>query len=100
MKTREAKLADAQWPMRGVLECGSPRPLFQQRRNSARGLAQSKTWWTCVAALALLVSTLIYLPSTCSAQYAINWHTMDGGGGTSTGGEFQVNHTVNQLNAK
>jgi hypothetical protein len=33
------------------------------------------------------------------AQYAINWHTMDGGGGTSTGGVYRVNGTIGQPDA-
>ena len=34
-----------------------------------------------------------------SAQYAINWHTIDGGGGTSTGGIYSVSGTIGQPDA-
>lgn len=30
------------------------------------------------------------------AQYAIDWHTIDGGGGTSTGGIYSVSGTIGQ----
>jgi len=33
------------------------------------------------------------------AQYAINWHTIDGGGGTSTGGVYSVSGTIGQPDA-
>jgi hypothetical protein len=33
------------------------------------------------------------------AQYAINWSTIDGGGGTSTGGVYSVSGTVGQPDA-
>src|SRR5258708_24842099 len=45
-----------------VLECGSPLPLFtwlrrdSQFRQSARGLAQSKTWRISLALLCILVT--------------------------------------------
>jgi hypothetical protein len=34
-----------------------------------------------------------------AAQYAINWHTIDGGGGTSTGGVYAVSGTIGQPDA-
>jgi hypothetical protein len=34
-----------------------------------------------------------------SAQYAIDWHTIDGGGGTSTGGTYAVSGTIGQPDA-
>ena len=44
---------------------------------------------TCVLALAL--------PSTADAQqYEINWHTIDGGGGKSTGGAYSLQGTIGQ----
>jgi len=47
-------------------------------------------------ALGFLCS-LLCLPAL--AQYAIDWHTMDGGGGTSTGGVFAVSGTIGQPDA-
>ncbi len=36
---------------------------------------------------------------TASAQYSINWSTLDGGGGTSTGGVYSVSGTIGQPDA-
>ena len=47
----------------------------------------------------LLISTLISQPSTSSAQYAITSSTIDGGGGTSTGGVYSVSGTIGQHDA-
>lgn len=33
------------------------------------------------------------------AQFSIDWHTIDGGGGTSTGGVYTVNGTIGQSDA-
>jgi hypothetical protein len=80
---------------RSALECGSPLPLFQQRRKSASGLAQSKTWRTVARLLSLLA-----LSVTAKAQtYSIDWFTIDGGGGTSTGGAYTVSDTIGQPDA-
>ncbi len=52
------------------------------------------------AALLLLLSTLIYQPSTAFGQsYSIDWFTIDGGGGTSTGGVYSVSGTIGQPDA-
>lgn len=42
---------------------------------------------TCLAACAAL------------AQYSIDWHTIDGGGGTSTGGVYTLTGTIGQPDA-
>ena len=47
----------------------------------------------CVAAALMLFSFV------AAAQYAINWHTIDGGGGTSTGGVYSVSGTIGQPDA-
>lgn len=50
--------------------------------------------------LLLWLSTLILQPSICLAQtYSIDWFTLDGGGGTSTGGVYSVSGTVGQPDA-
>ncbi len=51
------------------------------------------------AALAVLITTLLYQPLTASAQYSITWSTIDGGGGTSTGGVYSVSGTIGQPDA-
>ena len=47
-------------------------------------------------ALCLLTSAVL-LPAP--AQYSIDWHTIDGGGGTSTGGVYSVSGTIGQPDA-
>jgi len=132
---------------RSVLECGSPLPLLERDLNrplsdSARGLAQSKTWrlvaavvrrrLTCLggtssasptfpesgprgtrpsrisraltsAATGLwLVLWILGFNAQLSsgfAQYSIDWWTVDGGGGTSTGGVYSVSGTLGQPDA-
>ena len=39
------------------------------------------------------------LPFAASAQYRIDWHTIDGGGGTSTGGVYSLTGTIGQPDA-
>ena len=36
---------------------------------------------------------------TASAQFSIDWHTIDGGGGTSTGGVYTLSGTIGQPDA-
>jgi hypothetical protein len=68
--------------------------------QSARGLAQSKTWRHFIVLTLLALSTLIFQPSTASAQpYSIDWYKIAGGGGTSTGGTYTVSGTFGQHDA-
>jgi hypothetical protein len=54
----------------------------------------------CNLSLRLCVSaTTVTLCFTALAQYAINWSTIDGGGGTSTGGVFTIHGTIGQPDA-
>lgn len=36
---------------------------------------------------------------SAAAQYSVNWHTIDGGGGTSAGGGYSVSGTIGQADA-
>ena len=46
------------------------------------------------------LSVLIGLSvSSALAQYSIDWHTIDGGGGTSTGGVYSVSGTIGQTDS-
>jgi len=42
---------------------------------------------------------LFALCFSSAAQYSIPWHTIDGGGGTSTGGVYRVSGTIGQPDA-
>jgi hypothetical protein len=86
-------------PARNSGDCGSPLRSFQRNGASAArqgvgGLAHSRIW-RCGAML-LACGALL---STARAQYAIDWHTIDGGGGTSTGGVYSVSGTIGQPDA-
>jgi hypothetical protein len=48
--------------------------------------------------LTFIILTLLSL-GTASAQDAITWSTIDGGGGTSTGGVYSVSGTIGQPDA-
>jgi hypothetical protein len=48
--------------------------------------------------LGLLAAALL-LPLLLHAQYSIDWFTIDGGGGTSTGGVYSVSGTIGQPDA-
>ena len=85
---------------RSVLECTGPPPLFDDDRlttpsQSARGLVHSKTW-RLLWGLCVLTSTFCL---GARGQYAIDWSTIDGGGGTSTGGVYSVTGTIGQPDA-
>jgi hypothetical protein len=48
----------------------------------------------------ILLSLVISLSSFAApAQYSIDWSTIDGGGGTSTGGVYSVSGTIGQPDA-
>jgi len=51
------------------------------------------------AVLLTLISVFSFQISAFSQNYAINWHTIDGGGGTSTGGVYSVSGTIGQPDA-
>src|ERR1043165_8161890 len=45
------------------------------------------------------VSALAGVGGAAKAQLAVNWYTIDGGGGTSSGGTFVVSGTIGQPDA-
>ncbi len=57
--------------------------------------AQSVSPGILLAALGLLSFTL----GVHAQSYSIDWHTVDGGGGTSTGGVYAVSGTIGQPDA-
>ena len=91
---------------RSVLECGSPLPLLNRSKDSAlqsaRGLAQSKTW-RIVGALLLLLYFILLPSAFClrasGQSYSIDWYKISGGGGTSSNGTYSVTGTIGQPEA-
>jgi hypothetical protein len=86
---------------RSVSECGGPPPLcpttdLVRAAECASGLAQSKTYRVWLNCFYLLLSALCF---QAQAQYSIDWSTIDGGGGTSTGGVYSVSGTIGQPDA-
>jgi hypothetical protein len=57
-------------------------------------LRDSRTWRIPIGLLLLL-----FLSVSHAQQYAIDWATVDGGGGTSTGGVYSVSGTIGQPDA-
>jgi hypothetical protein len=55
------------------------------------------TWNVRLLLLCLLIS--IFCPLASAQTYTIDWHTIDGGGGTSTGGVYSVSGTIGQPDA-
>ena len=53
----------------------------------------------CVPQLAVFCFLLSAFSFCAQAQFAIDWSTIDGGGGTSTGGVFAVTGTIGQPDA-
>jgi len=49
--------------------------------------------------LRLCVSVAVLVGVSALAQYAIDWHTIDGGGGTSTNGQYSLSGTIGQPDA-
>lgn len=50
-------------------------------------------------ALFVIVVALAAFCSTARAQFSIDWFTVDGGGGTSIGGTFELSGTIGQPDA-
>lgn len=78
MKAHRSEQKSIPHPSRSTLEC-PPQKIW--RRLGALALLQSVC---CLCAL---------------AQYSIDWHTIDGGGGTSAGGVYSVTGTIGQPDA-
>ena len=51
---------------------------------------------TVVLALLLIASAVF---ASSGGDYALDWYTIDGGGGTSIGGDFSISGTIGQPDA-
>jgi hypothetical protein len=99
MKTRRWKMEDgrreASWSAADLCRFFPAMPQRSTPPESARGLAQSKTWRQLIATLVFLTFAL-----TVHAQsYSIDWYKVSGGGGTSAGGVYSVSDTIGQHDA-
>jgi hypothetical protein len=47
----------------------------------------------------ILLGASLLFPAAARAQFQIDWYTVDGGGGTSTGGAFSLTGTMGQPDA-
>ena len=95
MRTRGLAMEDGRCAPRSVLECGDLSPLLSDATQSCDKSQHSKTWRAILASC--LLTAALCLPAW--AQYSLDWHTVDGGGGTSTGGVYTVNGTIGQPDA-
>jgi hypothetical protein len=46
------------------------------------------------------ITTVALIAAVAAGQYAIDWRTIDGGGGTSVGGTFALSGTIGQPDAQ
>lgn len=51
------------------------------------------------AAVMTCLSALLFLPGAALAQLRVDWYTIDGGGGTSSGGSLTLSGTIGQPDA-
>ena len=75
-------------------ECGDSSPFISRGNQNCGERQHSKTG---ISLLLLLLTLVFCLP--VFAQYSIDWSTIDGGGGTSTGGVYSVTGTIGQPDA-
>jgi hypothetical protein len=93
-KFQNPALGEMQNPKYACKACPSAQLRESYVQNGAHGVTRptSKLW----PLLCLLISALCF---PARAQYAIDWHTIDGGGGKSTGGVYSVSGTIGQPDA-
>jgi hypothetical protein len=120
MKIREWNIEDGGWRAQSVLECGDKRSaavsaaahstnqkpvefraLIRQSGLLRVGHPRSVPFRQSGSfALPVLVALSFFVVSVLHAQsYSINWFKVAGGGGTSTGGTYQVSGTIGQHDA-
>jgi len=116
MKTREANIEDGGWQTRSVVECDGKRsatPLSPRDRarsplraanverppSSQRRRARSDAPYHRGCFVALLCFFILSFASCLRASgqsYSIDWDSVGGSGGTSSGGQYAVSDTIGQ----
>ena len=87
------------WNARRVLECGDSSPLWsghRSKRSERRTEPAGTSLFLCYLCGLLFTGFCL---SAWGQSYTIDWFTVDGGGGTSTGGTYQVMGTIGQPDA-
>ncbi len=84
---------------RSVLECGDSSPLsaFHRSRRSERRTEQTGACLFLGFLRCLLFTG--FCPPGWGQSYSIDWSTIDGGSGTSTGGGYSVSGSIGQPDA-
>ena len=73
-------------------------PAYELAAFDRRNRAMSKT--RCNMRLILSMGLLTVCGTALAGEpFAIDWHTIDAGGGTSTGGDFELTGTIGQHDA-
>ena len=104
MKMRKLTINDGGGNSQSVWECGSLLPLstggeYPAATQSARGLAQSKTWRQFVALLCFIILHSAFVIRSSGQSYSIDWSKVAGGGGTSSNGQYAISGTIGQHDA-
>lgn len=89
------------WDTRSVLDCGDSSPLSPGAIQCSEKSEHSSTWRSVVLPLLCLITlySSFCLCADGQSNYSIDWSTIDGGGGTSTGGVFSVSGSIGQPEA-
>ena len=95
MKSRAWKMKDGRWLAQSKI-CRLVAAVVSRRLTSPWRIAQRPVSRALTSA-----ATVLFLCFCLPAwgQYSIDWSTIDGGGGTSTGGVYSVSGTIGQPDA-
>ena len=72
---------------------------IDDRRTQGGNIMQPIRGKESAAAMLIVLFTLFLTAFSSAADYAIVWSTIDGGGGTSSGGDFTLSGTIGQPDA-
>lgn len=96
MNTGGSRMEDGGWRARSVWSAPPGRRFGGRQTRAAASRRTPKRFASlCVVLLALCGGPL----SVFAQSFSIPWHTIDGGGGTSTGGVYRVTGTIGQPDA-